>query len=170
MCVCACEVRRRQGLTSEMFVGVPPPRRVHRACECDRDVAVAQLPVFVQVNTSGEPQKYGVAPETCVELSRYVAKECPGLALQGLMTIGKYDESAAVFFEVGVARSQLLCGVWYGVEVPVDVVTGLNKQARVCEGGCVIGDGGLLCCAASGSSRVATWCRRHWTFPGSASS
>jgi uncharacterized pyridoxal phosphate-containing UPF0001 family protein len=59
-----------------------------------------QLSVFVQVNTSGEPQKYGVAPESCVALSRFVAKECPGLTLQGLMTIGKYDESAAVFFEV----------------------------------------------------------------------
>ena len=52
------------------------------------------------MNTSGEVQKGGVAPEECVRLSSHIAVHCPALTLAGLMTIGKYDESAALFFEV----------------------------------------------------------------------
>ncbi len=67
-----------------------------------------QMNVFVQVNTSGEAQKAGVSPDECVELSRFVATECPGLALRGLMTIGKYDESASIFFEVSAKATYML--------------------------------------------------------------
>jgi uncharacterized pyridoxal phosphate-containing UPF0001 family protein len=59
---------------------------------------------MVQVNTSGEEQKSGVAPAACLDLSRYIINECPRLTLTGLMTIGKYDESAAIFFEVCTTR------------------------------------------------------------------
>jgi uncharacterized pyridoxal phosphate-containing UPF0001 family protein len=72
--------------------------RVSRLPAC----ACVQLNVFVQVNTSGEPQKSGTAPEGAVDLSRFVMTECPALRLRGLMTIGKYDETAAVFFEASV--------------------------------------------------------------------
>jgi PLP dependent protein len=47
------------------------------------------LKVFVQVNTSGEKSKGGVEPgKETISLCRYIAKECPGLDLRGLMTIG----------------------------------------------------------------------------------
>jgi PLP dependent protein len=47
------------------------------------------LKVFVQVNTSGEESKGGVEPgKETISLCRYIAKECPGLDLRGLMTIG----------------------------------------------------------------------------------
>ena len=53
------------------------------------------LPVLVQVNTSGEESKYGVAPgEGAVSLARHVANECGSLRLAGLMTIGQPDFSS----------------------------------------------------------------------------
>ena len=55
----------------------------------------APLPVLVQVNTSGEESKYGVAPgEAAVSLARHVATECGCLRLAGLMTIGQPDYSS----------------------------------------------------------------------------
>ena len=55
----------------------------------------APLPVLVQVNTSGEESKYGVAPgEAAVSLARHVATECGSLRLAGLMTIGQPDYSS----------------------------------------------------------------------------
>ncbi|KAH7618533.1 hypothetical protein Ndes2526B_g05431 [Nannochloris sp. 'desiccata'] len=52
----------------------------------------SRLPVFVQVNTSGEESKYGVEPgASCVALARYIATNCPNLQLAGLMTIGMPD-------------------------------------------------------------------------------
>ncbi len=53
------------------------------------------LPVLVQVNTSGEESKYGVAPgDEAVALARHVARECGHLRLAGLMTIGQPDYSS----------------------------------------------------------------------------
>lgn len=47
------------------------------------------LSVFVQVNTSGEDAKSGVAPgEEAIKLSRHIVNECPHLTFMGLMTIG----------------------------------------------------------------------------------
>lgn len=60
----------------------------------------APLNVFVQVNTSEEPQKGGVAPDACIDLVKHVRSECPQLSFAGLMTIGKLGEVAAKYFEV----------------------------------------------------------------------
>jgi len=58
------------------------------------------LRVFVQVNTSAEAQKGGVAPgEETVALARYVVESCPSLRLVGLMTIGRLGDVARVYFE-----------------------------------------------------------------------
>lgn len=54
-----------------------------------------QLQVLVQVNTSNEASKGGVAPEQALELIQRVA-ELPGLGLKGLMTIGALDPDPAV--------------------------------------------------------------------------
>ncbi|EFQ31670.1 YggS family pyridoxal phosphate enzyme [Colletotrichum graminicola] len=61
---------------------------------------VEPLGVHVQVNTSGEESKSGVAPgpET-VALCRAVETECPALRLLGLMTIGAIARSKATTAE-----------------------------------------------------------------------
>lgn len=46
-----------------------------------------RLPVMVEVNVSGEATKFGVAPEALTGLLERVAG-MPGLALEGLMTVG----------------------------------------------------------------------------------
>lgn len=51
---------------------------------------VEPLRIFVQVNTSGEAAKGGVAPDECVALVRFVMDECPHLQFSGLMAIGQY--------------------------------------------------------------------------------
>lgn len=51
--------------------------------------APEQLCVMVQVNTSGEAQKSGVAPADAPALVRFVREHCPHLRLVGLMTIGE---------------------------------------------------------------------------------
>ncbi len=43
--------------------------------------------VLIEVNTSGEPQKFGVEPEAALELAARSAEQ-PNLRLRGLMTIG----------------------------------------------------------------------------------
>ncbi|KAK9902621.1 hypothetical protein WJX75_000378 [Coccomyxa subellipsoidea] len=52
------------------------------------------LPVFVQVNTSGEESKYGVQPNECTALARHIRDTCAHLRFAGLMTIGQPDYSS----------------------------------------------------------------------------
>ncbi|NPA80696.1 MAG: YggS family pyridoxal phosphate-dependent enzyme [Thermotogae bacterium] len=47
------------------------------------------MEVFVEVNTSGEPQKHGVSPHEADDLIEYV-RSLPNLRLVGLMTVGPY--------------------------------------------------------------------------------
>jgi pyridoxal phosphate enzyme (YggS family) len=46
------------------------------------------LPVLVQVNTSAEVSKSGVAPDQCLPLVDFILTSCPALHFAGLMTIG----------------------------------------------------------------------------------
>ena len=55
-------------------------------------VEPGRFPIFVEVNTSGEPSKNGVSPDGCVALVERIAAECPRLAVEGLMTIGPLTE------------------------------------------------------------------------------
>ncbi|RDW85890.1 hypothetical protein BP5796_04215 [Coleophoma crateriformis] len=59
-----------------------------------------KLNIHVQVNTSGEEAKSGVAPgaET-LDLCKHIVKECPNLNLLGLMTIGAIARSKATTAE-----------------------------------------------------------------------
>ncbi|MCL4125713.1 UNVERIFIED_CONTAM: hypothetical protein GTU68_005008, partial [Idotea baltica] len=50
-----------------------------------------KLKVFVQVNTSNEENKYGVAPLEAPDLVGFVLSSCPALEFVGLMTIGAFD-------------------------------------------------------------------------------
>jgi pyridoxal phosphate enzyme (YggS family) len=51
------------------------------------------LKVMIQVNTSSEQSKAGVAPNETVSLAEYIASSCLSLRLAGLMTIGFPDYS-----------------------------------------------------------------------------
>ncbi|WKZ57392.1 MAG: YggS family pyridoxal phosphate-dependent enzyme [Bdellovibrionota bacterium] len=51
-----------------------------------------RLSVFLQVNVSGDPGKAGFAPEQLVELLP-LARSCPWVTLQGLMTITRLYET-----------------------------------------------------------------------------
>jgi pyridoxal phosphate enzyme (YggS family) len=48
------------------------------------------LPVYVQVNTSGEEAKGGVPPAGCAAIVAHISGQCPHLQFTGLMTIGEY--------------------------------------------------------------------------------
>jgi uncharacterized pyridoxal phosphate-containing UPF0001 family protein len=48
-----------------------------------------KLKIFLQINTSGEDNKHGVAPSASVELAKHVQTSCPNLELAGVMTIGE---------------------------------------------------------------------------------
>lgn len=51
------------------------------------------MDVFIQVNTSGEASKFGVAPELALDLTRQVAAY-DTLRIKGLMTIGLFHQAA----------------------------------------------------------------------------
>lgn len=50
------------------------------------------LKVFAQVNTSGEENKSGCTPRECTDLVKHIQSNCDCLSLQGLMTIGSFQE------------------------------------------------------------------------------
>lgn len=51
---------------------------------------------YIEVNSSGEPQKYGIAPDRTLELVKHVI-ELPHIKLSGLMTVGPLtDDQDAV--------------------------------------------------------------------------
>lgn len=49
-----------------------------------------EIAVFIQVNTSNEESKFGIAPEHAIELTRQVA-QFPRIHIKGLMTIGLFS-------------------------------------------------------------------------------
>lgn len=72
---------------------------MNKALPADRDSS--PLNVLLQVNTSGEDSKSGLAPlsedspadSELIVTARHILEKCPRLRLQGLMTIGSITES-----------------------------------------------------------------------------
>lgn len=64
--------------------------RVAQALDRRLEALGRPLQVYVQVNTSREPQKYGIAPE---DLPGFLAalRACPTLQVQGLMTLAVFS-------------------------------------------------------------------------------
>lgn len=61
------------------------------------DLEGRTLDVLVQVKTSAEPSKFGLAPEELPALLRTVARDCPALRVRGLMTMAvNSDDAGAV--------------------------------------------------------------------------
>ncbi len=56
-----------------------------------------RMPVLLEVNTSGEPSKYGLPPEpdALLQLAEFVLSQAPHLELRGLMTLGPYPPEEA---------------------------------------------------------------------------
>lgn len=62
----------------------------------DSEMSIGPLRVLVQVNTSGEENKSGVAPGAdAIALCRHIREQTPNLRLAGLMTIGAIARSQA---------------------------------------------------------------------------
>ena len=81
--------------------------------ELERHMAKKTRPidVFVQVNVSGEPTKFGCRPEEAGSLAQTIVAS-PHLRLRGLMTIAPFSEDAEtarpVFRQLRALRDQLL--------------------------------------------------------------
>ena len=54
-----------------------------------------RLDALVQVKTSTEPSKYGLAPEALEDFLAYLSREAPSLRVQGLMTMAVHDPDPA---------------------------------------------------------------------------
>ncbi len=74
--------------------------RIHTVDSADLGRAIAdeasrlgrRMPALVQVNVAADPAKRGAAPDAVADLLRTLAA-LPGLAVDGLMTIGPLDET-----------------------------------------------------------------------------
>uniref|UniRef100_A0A183C1A5 DNA topoisomerase (ATP-hydrolyzing) n=1 Tax=Globodera pallida TaxID=36090 RepID=A0A183C1A5_GLOPA len=68
---------------------------LQRAIEARGDEQQQQqlLNVFIQVNTSGEPNKRGVRPDQLLPLAKHITAQCHNLSLIGLMSIGAIAQS-----------------------------------------------------------------------------
>jgi hypothetical protein len=89
------------------------------ASKLDAAVAAAgrpPLPVFLQINTSGEETKHGAPPEGCAEVARHIAAACPHLRLAGLMTIGQPDYSSRPHNFTGLAECRRRVAAAAGVD------------------------------------------------------
>jgi len=61
------------------------------------EAAGRAIDVLVQVKTSPEPSKHGLAPQYAAGFLRTLARECPALRVQGLMTMAvQSDDAGAV--------------------------------------------------------------------------
>jgi len=87
--------RNKAGRAVELFDRVHSVDDAEVAEALSRHAAAAgrTLPVLVEVNVSGEASKFGVAPGALAALLERVAA-LPGLALDGLMTVGPRGETA----------------------------------------------------------------------------
>ena len=95
-----------------------------------------EIDVFIQVNTSNEESKFGIAPEKAIELTKQVAN-LPNIHIKGLMTIGLFSAEEAkvrVCFKLlkdiqqqivalnlpGVEMKELSMGMSYDLEFAIE--------------------------------------------------
>jgi len=80
------------------------------ASEINRQAALIdrKIECYIEVNCSGESQKYGIAPEDCLDLVRQV-RTLENIKLAGLMTIGPLtDDAEAIRKAFRLCREQFL--------------------------------------------------------------
>lgn len=75
--------------------------------------------VLVEVNTSGEEQKQGIAIELVKELCFRISSDCKNLRLQGLMTMAPYTDDLSVIENCFRSLSEIRKSLWQdGLYVP----------------------------------------------------
>lgn len=86
----------------ETLTSVKAANHLHNALSSSPPSRSEPLNVFIQINTSGEEQKSGLAALSrasasgeAVDLAVHVLDKCPTLRLRGLMTIGSLDASTS---------------------------------------------------------------------------
>ena len=55
--------------------------------------SMPRLSVMIQVNTSQEPTKHGLAPEEALKVAKFIVENCWNLRFKGFMTIGSLENS-----------------------------------------------------------------------------
>lgn len=101
--------------------------KLNRRCEA----LGRRLPVLVQVNTSGEPQKSGIAPADAVGFARSL-QGCEGLDVRGLMTMAVFShdeaEVAACFQRLVDAQARIRDAVGGGYD---ELSMGMSGDFRI---------------------------------------
>lgn len=72
------------------------PRLARRLQQQLEKEGMDTFPVYLQVNTSGEDSKYGITPDRLSPLLEQIARQCPRLRVEGLMTIAPFVDDEAV--------------------------------------------------------------------------
>ncbi|MDR2527484.1 MAG: YggS family pyridoxal phosphate-dependent enzyme [Synergistaceae bacterium] len=104
------------------------------------------VPVLIEVNTSGEVSKTGVAPEDFPKLLERVLA-CPRLKLEGLMTIGPLTEDEARVRSAFAHLREMAAGVRAASGLPLPVLSmGMSGDYEwaILEGSTLIRIGTLL--------------------------
>ncbi|KIX06744.1 uncharacterized protein Z518_04720 [Rhinocladiella mackenziei CBS 650.93] len=88
---------RNARLHSEPSTAIPSSDSAGAGTETEARTEPGPLRVFIQINTSSEPNKSGLDPGNpeLLSLARYIRNSCPNLSLQGVMTIGALARSQA---------------------------------------------------------------------------
>ena len=102
--------------------------------------------MLAEVNISGEPTKHGAAPERARELVEAIAA-LPGLALDGLMTVGarveRPEEARRGFARLRELRDQLEAGT--SVRLPqLSMGMSADFEAAIAEGSTMVRVGTAL--------------------------
>ena len=106
----------------ELFSRVDSLDRLELAFDLQRILSETdrKIDVLIEVNTSGEPAKQGIAPDGLDGLLEGVLQRCPHLTVRGLMTLGPLNagpgEVAASFSRLRDLRDRV--SKEFGLEMP----------------------------------------------------
>ncbi len=80
----------------DLFVRVDSLDRMELASDLQRILSEkdSRIDVLVEVNTSGEPSKHGVSPAETEGFLEEILRNCPRVAVRGLMTVGPLGAGA----------------------------------------------------------------------------
>jgi pyridoxal phosphate enzyme (YggS family) len=140
--------RNKAGKAAQLFDRVHSldSIEVARALSMRAAGAGLRLPVLVEVNISGEPTKYGVAPDGALTLVEAIAG-LPGLALDGLMTVGgrveRPDEARRGFAGLRALRDRLEASAGLGLPELSMGMSG-DFEAAIAEGSTMVRVGTAL--------------------------
>jgi len=140
--------RNKAGKAARLFDRVHSLDSIETARALSTHAASAgiRLPVLAEVNISGEPTKHGVAPERALELVEAIAA-LPGLALDGLMTVGarveRPEEARCGFARLRELRDELEAGT--SVRLPqLSMGMSADFEAAIAEGSTMVRVGTAL--------------------------